>query len=97
MHSAFNYTQYVQSKEISKNNYILYKKCTDDRKSNISLRVNEKKLMNQSGNKYHRTAREVRDWREEHKLDNTENSSVKNQQHLLKNHRSSPINKMTNF
>lgn len=46
MHSAFNYTQYVQSKEISKNNYILYKKCTDDRKSNISLRVNEKKLMN---------------------------------------------------
>lgn len=42
MHYAFNYTQYVRSKEINKDNLMLYRKCTDDRKSNISLRSTNK-------------------------------------------------------
>lgn len=42
MHYAFNYTQYVRAKEITKDNFMLFKKCTDDKRSNISLRVSAK-------------------------------------------------------
>lgn len=44
MHSAFNYTQHLRAQEINKDNFILYQKCTDDRKSNISLRIQQNKI-----------------------------------------------------
>lgn len=46
MHSAFNHTQNTRATSIYKDNIWLYKKCVEDRKNNISIRINDKKLYN---------------------------------------------------